>query len=62
MVVSHVLTDQEARTVCKDDVVFVEAFFDGGGGGDDDDVARSEAEGEYGTVLFGDTLEKTMER
>lgn len=51
MVVTQVLTGQEVGTVSEDYVVFGEAFFDGGGGGDDDDESRSEAEGEYTTVL-----------
>ena len=50
------LRAQEVRTVCEDDVVLDEAFFDGGGRGDDNNWARPEAEGEYGTILFRKSL------
>ena len=39
MVVAQVLRAQEVRTVCEDDVVLDEAFFDDGGRGDDNNWA-----------------------
>lgn len=59
--VAEVLAGDEFGSVCENDVVCCEAFFDGGCGGDDDDETSAETESEDWAVFLGERVESSVD-